>query len=248
MRHGLDIDPFKLARGFRPWSVPGTAFMFFPHVGVVPVSGAASSWATTRGGLYVTSQATPSKRPTLASGINGRPTIALAGASSQELTNTTQNIFTAGAPRYILAVAKAGNAVGGSIISFRLDTTGGRYWSCMAQVIGGQMFWFTDGVAINGNEAGAGPDMTQASIIEWELTVGSQAVVRVNGVARTVLGGLIVAEAGTTGFRIGSRAGSGFYTGDLPYIYGASPIPSAANKALLRSYYSRIAGGIGGIA
>lgn len=228
-------------RGFRPYAVAETVAWWTARAGVT--GSPASAWTTqSPAGSFTGSQATEAKRPSIGTSINGRPSLDFAGASAQVLANTTVDIVSAGATRYVLAVVKASDAVGGTILNFRLNSTGGRFWSIMWQVIGSDTFFFTDGVAVSNIVSGAQTVDTAAHIIEWELTTGAPVVARVDGVAQTIAGGNIVAEAGTTGFRIGSRAGAsaetGHWNGSIGDIYIASSIPSAANKSALRTYFA----------
>lgn len=220
-------------RAWTPWEVPETAAWFSPSRGMDRVSGAVNVWDTNNiASPYVVSQATSGFRPALGTTINGRSSLVFTAGSFSHLRNAGANILAGGASRYVAAVVKNADATGGTIMSFRSGT---RYWALLAHNIGGNRFYFTDGVAVNGNEVGVGPDFTTPRLIEWELTVGAPVVVRVDGVARTIVGGNLVAEDGTTGFDFATRGGA-FFSFDLGDVVIASGIPSAANKAKLRTF------------
>lgn len=238
MRGSQNWPRWATKRSFAPWDVPETTAWFSPRHGITNVSGAVSSWAPLLTGSPSVSQSTAGFRPLIGTGINGNESLAFDAANFRRLRNTTDNLVAAGATRYVLAVVKSADATGGSILTFRLGT---RSWALMSQDIGGNRFYFTDSVSVNANEVGAGPDFTIPTIIEWELTVGTKAVVRVNGVARTISGGNLVAENGTTGFDIGYRD-TKYWTGDIGDVYIASGIPSAADLAKLYSYFRLVNG------
>lgn len=231
----------------RPWiptDVAQTVAWFSPRSKFTNTSGKASDW-TDQGGTFTATQATAGNRPAVANGINGFPSFTYTGASSQELTNTTQNPVSSGTARYVLAVAKsAGSGVGtgGTLFCFRLNTTGGRKYALSVAALGdANTYYFTDAVSNNVVEATAGaPTFTSPYMIEWELAAGQAMVVRVNNVARTLSGGSLNAtgELGTTGFHIGSQ-GSQFYDGDIADIYIASVVPSAGDKDRIRQFIAR---------
>lgn len=240
-------------RAWAPFDVPEFKLWLTPSAGATDAgAGACSAWSDIRARTtrYATSQGTGAKRPTIGANINGRASLAFASANSQELTNTTDNPVTAGAARYVLIVAKlagSGSGSGGAFFTFRLNNTGGRVWTLQAVNVGdGNIYFFTDAVSNNVQEAGAGPTLTTPFIIEYELTAGQAPVVRVNNIARTLVGTIsATAEAGTTGFRVGSaNNGTSPFNGNIADIFIASPIPSVANRALLRGYFSTINGGI----
>ena len=243
--------PGQRRRAWLPIDVPGYSFWFSAKAGVTDSgSGTASALADVRarGTRYTTSQATSGKRPTIATGINSRASLTFASASSQELTNTTDNPIASGVTRYVLIVAKAATdsvGGGGTLFAFRLNTTGGRQWSCQC-IRGGDnnTYYFTDAVSNNVVEPTAGaPSIASPFIIEYELTLGATPVVRINGTARTLSGSInATGELGTTGFKIGS--GGGFWNGEIGDVFCATGIPSSADKSRLRNFFSVTNGGI----
>lgn len=221
-----------------PLLVPGYAAWFSSRFSVVPASGAASA-VTSVPPKYTATQATSGKRPTIANNINGHPSLDFVTASSQELTNATDNILNGGATRYVLIVAKA-TTVGGSLFYFQKGS-----WLLYAWNLSGTQYYFSDGVNPYGEPAASAPSLSAAPfVIEWELAQGATPVVRINNVARTLSGTIGVAAAGITGFAIGSAgAGGQYWGGPIADIYIAAGVPSTANKARLRQYFA-LANGI----
>jgi hypothetical protein len=177
-------------RGFRPYDVAETVAWWSPRAGITNVSGAASEWGTqSPAGTFVGAQASAPARPTIATGINGNPSLAFASASSQVLSNTTVNLLTGSPATYVLVVAISTLADGGSLFTFRSSTTGGRVWVCQAATSGANRNYVTDGVSNSTSAVVAGePSITAPFLIEYELTAGALPVIRINGVARTVSG------------------------------------------------------------
>jgi hypothetical protein len=176
------------------------------------------------------------KRPAIATGINGKASLAFTIATQTLLTDTTTNILTAGAPRYVLAVAKASALIGGTILQFR---TTGAVSILYPTNLAGTCYYWNDAIGGLASEPTAGaPDFTQTFLIEWELTVGAAAIVRVNGVTRTLTSSNVSSDSGTVGFKIGSSYAGQYWGGDLADIYIASGIPTAANKSRLRTFFS----------
>jgi hypothetical protein len=238
----------KHRRRWAPYLVPQSKFWFSPRHAITNVSGKASAWGQRWDplGAFTAFQSDANARPTIATGINGRESLAFASANSQDLLNTTDDLVTAGDPRYVLLVAKSATVGGGTLFAFRINQTGGRQWVLQVLDFGVGLVYFADSISnsvLDGDYA-TKPDFTQPFIIEYELTAGSAPVIRVNGATRPVSGTLHSdPEAGTTGFRIASRdAGSQTWNGDLADIYCASPIPSAADKAKLLAHFALING------
>lgn len=223
-------------RGWSPFDVPETVAWFGARERVTNVSGAASAWATTAPpAAFTGTQSNASLRPAIANGINGRPTIAFTIGSNQLLADTT-DILAAGAPRYALAVAKASTSVGGTIFQFR---TTGAVSILYPTNIGGACYYWNDGVGGLASELTAtAPDITQPFLIEWELTVGAPVVVRVNGVTRVLTSSNVSSDIGTSGFKIGESYAGQPWGGDVADIYIASGIPSASDRAKLRTFFS----------
>lgn len=225
---------------FRPYDVPETAAWFTARAGVTDVSGAASAWTSQYpAGTFTSSQASASARPTIAAGVNGEPSLLFDATASQELKNTTTNILSSGATRYVLGVGKMANTTGGSFFMFKV---GGSCCDCYIFHSGANTQYYGDRVSLSATEAFAGsPDFTAPFLIEWELTVGALPVVRVNGVARTLTGSNVVSDTGTTGFEIGGNGfGGQYFPGHIADIYIASGIPSAADLAKLRAYFAAV--------
>ncbi len=227
-----------------PANFPGTKFWFSPRRGITLASGKVSDWADVKLG-YTGSQSTASQRPTPGTNINGNPSVDFSGAAFNVLVNSASNPVTPGDPVYVLAVLKA-TSTGGSVFSFKINTTGGRQWILQANDIGGTMFYFTDGVSNSVIDAVGVPTLTTAFILEWELTLGGVPNIRYNGVARTLASTLNAASpSGTTGTLIGGRGTAGTlqpWDGSIGDIYCASPIPSAAEMQAKLNYFARING------
>jgi hypothetical protein len=249
VRSGSLWVPGAKRRAWMPYDVPEYKFWFTPRDGTTDAGGGAvSAWADVRarGTRYATSQATGSARPALATGINSRASLSFLKANSKELTNTTNDPVASGATRYVLAVVQSLDSVGGTVFQFRLNSTGGRVWCLQLASPDPNFYYFTDAVSNNIIDTGAAPTITVPTIAEWELTLGASLVVRLNGVTRTTSGSVnATADTGTTGFHIGGRApASQFWNGHIADIFCASPIPSLADRARLRNYFSVANGGI----
>lgn len=231
-------------RGFLPTNVAETVAWFSARSGVTNVAGAASQLDSVIGSFSGT-QATGAARPTIATGINSLPTLAFASASAQELTNTTTNLVTTNATRYVLIVAKSADAAGGSLLTFRFNTAGStRVWVLQTSTSGGNRNYMTDGVSNSTSATLAGePSIVSPFLIEYELTLGATPIIRINRNTRPVTGIIhATGEAGATGFHIGGReaAGGEKWNGDIADIYIASGIPSAADKTKLVNYFSAV--------
>jgi hypothetical protein len=225
-------------------NVGETQFWFTAGHGVTDVSGAASAWST-RTGNFSCTQGTGAARPTITTNINGRNTLTFTAASNQELTNTTTNLVFTNAQRYVLIVARSAAGTGGTLMTFRFNTTGSNRVWCLQAPIASNLNYMTDGVSNSVAETVAAPSLTSPFIIEYEIILGGTPVIRFNGAARTVSGTIHSAgEAGATGFHIGGReAGSGqFFDGDIADIYCASGIPSTDDKSTLRSFFANLNG------
>lgn len=255
----LSAYPKRPALGKRrvwmPFDVPEHKVWLTAGAGTTDAGGGAcSAWADvrSRGTRYASSQSTGSKRPTIAVSINSRATLDFAKVSVQELVNTTDDPIASGATRYVLAVVKktaTGNATGGTIFTFRINTTGGRVWALMYTKQGdGNTYYFTDAVSNNVIEsvAASAPDVSTPILIEWELTLGATPVIRIQNVQRTLTGNLnATAELGTTGFRVGAGASSATpFDGSIADVFVAAPIPSDPDKSRLVNFFSASNGGI----
>jgi hypothetical protein len=206
---------------------------------VTNVSGDASAWDTAApAGVFTAAQAGAGNRPAIsATGLNGKPSILFTAANSDSLDNTTANIVAAGATRYVLGVGQLTSAAGGVFFRFKGGNPG---LICYVFSPDANVYYYGDGIALEAHELESGaPDFTQPFLIEWELTVGALPVVRVNGAARTLTGSNVASDSGTAGFRIGSTAVAGqYWPGHIADVYVASGIPSAADRAKLRTFFS----------
>lgn len=221
-------------RSFRPYDVPETAFWFSPRHRVSLASGDVSSWVT-EDEVFTAAQVSGQRPAFDATGVNGKEAITFTAANSDNLRSTTQNLLADGAARYVLAVGQLSSAGGGCLLRFKVGSP-----SCLLYIFkpDGNCYYYGDG-SVEAHELNAGsPDFTVPFLIEWELTVGALPVVRVNGVARTIVGSNVTTDSGTTGFTIGGADVAGqYYPGSIADIYCASGIPSASDKAKLRTFF-----------
>lgn len=243
--HGIPVARLAAGLGpFNPYDVPETAFWFSPRHAVTLASGDVSSWSTQYPSVaFTAANAAAGQRPLLdATGLNGAESFLYTAANSDNLRSTTQNLFTAGATRYVLAVGKQSDAGGGCLMRCKLNSP-----ACLFYIFatGGTTYYYSDAGAATASEPTAGaPDFTAPFLIEWELTVGAPAVVRVNGTARTLTSSNVTSDTGTaTGFTIGGADVAGqYFPGHIADIYGATGIPSAGDKAKLRTHFAALNG------
>jgi hypothetical protein len=184
-----------------------------------------SEWQDQSGGKRHVRQGAGPQQPLLVSdAIAGLPAVRYNGTGSS-LANTKSDLLPSGQARTILVVGKADGG-GGTLLSFRRQTTGGKPIFVAQQVaFQGNYYVYTDGV--NGAGNSMLPVQTAEKIREPFLSVhlsagaGQKLGVRLNGEEQKVnQPGAVSKEDGTPGFVIGNREDVGGFGwgGDLAEV------------------------------
>ncbi len=199
-------------------------------------------------GFNVT-QATAGKRPVyIAAGPNGLPTVQFdnsGGAGATDvLNNTTNNAVAAGSNRTVLVAGQAGaTSNGGTMFTFRRSTPVN---TNSQMLFGGTFYVYSDGVTVNGdipNPANATLNEIRSPFVSvHKSVVGSQIGVDLNGVQRTVNGGVVASDTGTTGFNVGSRddqpAGTFDWNGQISEVLVYSRVLNTPENVIAENYLS----------
>lgn len=187
------------------------------------------------------SQGTANARPTaVASGFGSKSLPYLAFDGGDYLSDSTQNLVSAGGAMTVVAICQHDAAAGGGLLQARLSS---KYLSALTLVAAGVSYMSGNGVDAPQNcvlQAGSLSGITSPHVARWTFRGTGQAPqFAINGVAKTVTAGTQGTENGSTGFHVGASVTAGptqFLTGKLCAIAVFSRELSAGEAAYIDAW------------